>query len=566
MVAMPAGAALREVPMSAPMLPIATSSAEHAGNPALALPEQYNAGAAFVDGPLDRGWGARVAIRTRHGATTYAELAELTNRAGNGLRALGVEMEQRVGVLLYDSPALAATFFGAIKIGAVPVVLNTYLRPEDYLYMLNDSRARVLVVDDAIWRQIAGLRRELTWLRHVAVVRGASAEGPAAAGTMDYERLLSGSSAELVAAPTTRDDAAFWLYSSGSTGFPKGCVHLQHDMQVCAELYAQPTLGLTERDSTFSAAKLFFAYGLGNGLYFPLAAGASAVHLAERVTPQSAFETIHTERPTVFFGVPTLFAGMLAVPDAAARYDMSSLRLCVSAGESLPAELYQRWRDRFGVEILDGIGSTEILHIFISNRSGAVRPGSAGQLVPGYAAAILDEGGRPVPQGEIGNLYIAGDSTCALYWNKHERTRQTIVGEWIATGDKFSQDADGYFWYAGRSDDMLKVSGQWVSPVEVEAALIAHPAVLEAAVVGREDADGLVKPEAFVVLQEGQAPTEELAEALKQHVRSMLAPHKYPRWIIFLPELPKTATGKIQRFKLREADAGAAPEAGAATS
>jgi benzoate-CoA ligase len=370
--------------------------------------------------------------------------------------------------------------------------------------------------------------------------------------------MLAGSGAALDAAPTTRDDAAFWLYSSGSTGFPKGCVHLQHDMHVCAELYAGPTLALTERDITFSAAKLFFAYGLGNGLYFPMAAGASAVHLADRVTPQSAFETIHAQHPTIFFGVPTLFAGMLAVPDAAARFDMSSLRLCVSAGESLPAELYQRWRERFGIEILDGIGSTEILHIFISNRGGAVRPGSAGQLVPGYSARILDEDGSPVPVDEIGNLYIAGDSTCALYWNKHERTKQTIVGEWVATGDKFSRDADGYFWYAGRSDDMLKVSGQWVSPVEVEAALIAHPAVLEAAVVGREDADGLVKPEAYVVLQAGQTPSDELAQALKQQVRGMLAPHKYPRWIVFVPELPKTATGKIQRFKLREQAAEAA--------
>jgi benzoate-CoA ligase len=310
---------------------------------------------------------------------------------------------------------------------------------------------------------------------------------------------------------------------------------------------------------TFSAAKLFFAYGLGNGLYFPLSVGASAVHFPGRVTAEAAFQVIQDQRPTIFFGVPTLYAAMLAMPDAASRFDTSSLRLCVSAGESLPAELFQRWHDRFGVEILDGIGSTEILHIFISNRAGEVRPGSTGKLAPGYRALLTDEEGQPVRQGEIGNLLIAGDSTCSQYWNKHERTKNTIMGHWIATGDKYHQDEQGYYWYDGRSDDMLKVSGQWVSPVEVESALIAHPAVLEAAVVGREDADGLVKPQAYVVLQQGSAPSDELAEELKQHVKGRLAPHKYPRWMVFVVELPKTATGKIQRYKLRQELAGAPP-------
>jgi benzoate-CoA ligase len=539
--------------MTAPLL-LSTATSSGVANPALALSNEYNAAAAFLDGALANGWGNRVALRTSGGDWTYAQLAEGANRAGNALRALGVEMEQRVAVLLYDSPQFACTFFGAIKIGAVPIPTNTALRPQDYQYMLNDSRARVLVVEEDIWPQIAPLRRELTSLRHVVVVaRGSGASAASSSdATVDYDALVAGARPELETAPTIRDDAAFWLYSSGSTGFPKGCVHLQHDMHVCTELYAKPTLNLTPDDLTFSAAKLFFAYGLGNGLYFPLVVGASAVHFPGRVTPESAFQAISDFHPTIFFGVPTLYAGMLAMPDAASRFDTSSLRLCVSAGESLPPDLFNRWRDRFGVEILDGIGSTEILHIFISNHAGQVKPGSTGTLVPGYEARIVDEQGQTVPQGEIGNLLISGDSICSQYWNKHERTKATILGSWIQTGDKYYQDEDGYYWYGGRSDDMLKVSGQWVSPVEVEAALSSHPQVLEAAVVGRADNDGLIKPQAFVVLQEGAAPGDELSDELKQYIKSTLTPVKYPRWIEFVPELPKTATGKIQRYRLRE--------------
>jgi len=538
--------------MTSPFLPSTVSSSTV--SPALALSYEYNAAVAFLDGALANGWGDRIALRTSGGNWTYSQLAEGANRAGNALRALGVETEQRVAILLYDSPQFACTFFGAIKIGAVPIPTNTALRPQDYHYMLNDSRARVLIVEEDIWPQIAPLRRDLTFLRHVVIVaRGAGASGASSAGaTVDYDALVAGAQRDLEGAPTIRDDAAFWLYSSGSTGFPKGCVHLQHDMHVCTELYAKPILSLTPDDITFSAAKLFFAYGLGNGLYFPLAVGASAVHFPGRITPESAFQAINDFRPTIFFGVPTLYAGMLALPDAATRFDTSSLRCCVSAGESLPPDLFNRWRDRFGVEILDGIGSTEILHIFISNQAGKVKPGSTGTLVPGYEARIVDEQGQQVAQGEIGNLLISGDSTCSQYWNKHERTKNTILGPWIQTGDKYYQDEDGYFWYGGRSDDMLKVSGQWVSPVEVEAALVAHQQVLEAAVVGREDHDGLIKPQAFVVLQEGVTPSDALADELKQHVRSTLTPVKYPRWIEFVEELPKTATGKIQRYRLRE--------------
>jgi benzoate-CoA ligase family protein len=533
--------------MTAPHPPILAPAL---ASPALDLPFDYNAAAAFVEGPLARGWGDRTAIRAADQAWTYRQLSEHVNRAGNALRTLGVEMEQRVALLLYDSPQFAAAFFGAIKIGAVPVPLNTQLRPQDYQYMLHDSRARVLIAEADLWAQIAPLRRELPFLRQVVLV----SRDPAAANTpftLDFDAMCSAARPELSAAPTTRDDVAFWLYSSGSTGFPKGCVHLQHDLHVCAELYAKPVLGITADDVAFSAAKLYFAYGLGNGLYFPLSVGATAVHYPGRITPEAAFRAIAEQCPTIFFGSPTLYAAMLAFPDAE-RYDTSSLRLCVSAGESLPAPLFTRWKDRYGVEILDGIGSTEVLHIFISNQPGACVPGSTGRVVPGYSALVVDEAGQPVPQGEIGNLWIAGDSTCAQYWNKHERTKATLSGPWIQTGDKYYQDADGNYWYGGRSDDMLKVSGQWVSPAEVEAALISHPAVLEAAVVGHQDADQLIKPYAFVVLQAGQQPTDALAGELKQHVKTTLQPHKYPRWVVFVPELPKTATGKIQRYLLRE--------------
>lgn len=536
--------------MSVPVVPPASSPSPVA-NPAAFLPDQYNVAVDLVDGALARGWGDRAAIRTSDGSVTYAQLAASVNRAGNALHALGVEIEQRVAVLLYDSPQFASAFFGAIKIGAVPVPLNTALRPQDYQYMLNDSRARVLFVEADIWPQLQPLRSTFTFLRHVVVVqRGGNI--PRDRGALDYDALTNGASNTLDAAPTSKDDAAFWLYSSGSTGFPKGCVHLQHDIRCSIELYAKPLLGITENDVTFSAAKLYFAYGLGNGLYFPLAVGGAAIHNSGRITAESAFQTINDLKPTIFFGVPTLYAAMLAMPDAEKRFDTSSLRLCVSAGESLPAELFNRWKERFGVEILDGIGSTEILHIFISNRPGQVVPGSTGYPVPGYEVALLDENGAPVPQGEIGNLVIAGDSVCSQYWNKHERTKATILGRWIQTGDKFYQDERGAFWYGGRSDDMLKVSGQWVSPNEVEAALVSHPAVLEAAVVGRQDADGLIKPQAFVVLKDGQTPSDELTTALQSHVKTTLIPVKYPRWIEYTAELPKTATGKIQRYRLRQ--------------
>jgi benzoate-CoA ligase len=513
---------------------------------ALGVPEMFNAAEHFIDRHIREGRGAAIAIECGEDRVTYADLHERVNRFGSALRdALDVRPEERVALLLVDGPAFAVAFFGAIKIGAVPIPTNTLWKAADYRYLLNDSQARVLVVSHELLPEVQRISpAALRALRHIVVVGG-----PAAAGTCVYERLLEEGSPALDAHPASRDAPAFWLYSSGSTGAPKGCVHLQHDMVVCAELVGKGVLGITSTDRCFSVAKLFFAYGLGNALYFPLAAGATSVLWPGPPAPAHVYATIEKHRPTLFFSVPTGY-GMLLAHDG--RFDLSSIRLAVSAGEALPPAIYDRFRQRFGIEIIDGIGSTEALHMFISNRPGQSRPGSSGTVVPGYEARILDDAGVPVAAGEIGNLWISGDSTCAAYWNQHETTKRTIEGAWLRTGDKYSQDADGYYWYAGRTDDMLKVGGLWVSPIEVEHALIEHPTVHECGVVGREDRDGLVKPAAYVVLRPGFPGTPELAAELQQFVRARLAEYKRPRWVEFLSELPKTPTGKIQRFKLRD--------------
>jgi benzoate-CoA ligase family protein len=512
------------------------------------LPAQFNAAAHFVDRNVAEGRGGAPAfvLADQDRGLSYADVQELANRTGNTLRELGVEPEMRVLMICLDAPEFLGTFWGAIKIGAIPVPVNTLLRTADYRYFAQDSRARVAVVSAPLLAEAGpALEGDVPALRHVLVAGGKPGRW------LSYEDRLAKAAARLDPAPTHRDEPAFWLYSSGSTGFPKGAVHLHHDMVVCAETYARQVLEMRPDDRVYSVAKLYFAYGLGNAGYFPMSVGAQSVLFAGRPTPETVFELITRHRPTLFFGVPTLYAAMLATKEARERYDLSSLRLCVSAGESLPPELYHRWRDRYGVELLDGIGTTEILHIFLSNRPGAVRPGSTGLPVPGYEAIVVDDEGKPLPPGEIGNLRVRGDSTMALYWNQHDKSKETLLGHWIQTGDKYYRDPDGYFWYCGRSDDMLKVGGIWVSPVEVEATLIAHPAVLEAAVVGKEDDDRLVKPKAFVVLKDPARASPTLAEELQAFVKERIAPYKYPRWIEFVPDLPKTATGKIQRFRLR---------------
>jgi benzoate-CoA ligase family protein len=512
--------------------------------PAIRVPREYNAAVDFVDRHLDEGRGDKVAFIDDTTSLTYASLAEQVNRVGNALHDLGVRMEQRVILLLLDTVTFPAVFFGAIKIGAVPVPVNTMLTPEDYDDLLRDSRATVLVVSGALYPKVASILTGQPFLEHV-VVDAASVGGPA----VSLPSLLGQSAPLLEAAPTTADDVAFWLYTSGSTGKFKGAMHLGSDMAYTAEYYAVGVLGIRDDDRVFSAAKLFFAYGLGNSLTFPLRVGASSVLMAERPTVHAVRRRLVEQRPSIFFGVPTLFASLLA--DAELE-PVPSLRVSTSAGEALPRELGERWRERMGTDILDGIGSTEMLHIFISNRPGDVRYGTTGKVVPGYAVRIVDEHGAPVPRGVVGDLWVEGPTSAVAYWNKRDLSRATFHGSWTRTGDHYLCDAEGYYVYQGRSDDMLKVGGIYVSPFEVEAALISHHAVLEAAVVAHRDEHDLVKPKALVVLKNLEHASDELADELRAHVKAMLAPYKYPRWVEFVRELPKTATGKIQRFKLRQ--------------
>ena len=525
--------------------------------PPIELPDDFNAAVYFVDRHIEEGRLGKTAIECGDRSVTYGELCARVNQAGNGLKKLGVRMEERVFLLLPDVPEFAFSFFGAIKIGAVPVPVNTLLKPQDYRYLLNNSRARVAVVGEGLLPLVQAIPRgELRYLETILV------QGEAPAGMVGLEDLMRGCSDELPAATTNKDDAAFWLYSSGSTGRPKACVHLQHDMIVSTERYAKAILKISGQDRSFSVAKLFFAYGLGNGLYFPLAVGGTSILLPRPPRPQTVFEVIEGHRPTLFFSVPSNFVKLLAHAAPEGReFDLSSLRHAVSAGEALPATVFHQFKRRFGVEILDAIGSTEALHMLISNLPGEVRPGSSGKIIPGFEAKIVDDNDLPVPRGEIWNLLVKADSSCAYYWNEHEKTKSTLAGHWLRTGDKYHQDEDGYYWYAGRTDDMMKVSGVWVSPIEIESVLTEHPSVLEVAVVFRPDNDGLQKPGACVVLRNGDGGPA-LAEELLEFVLRRLPVFKRPHWIEFLPELPKTATGKVQRYKLRGGQAGKAERPG----
>ncbi len=506
--------------------------------PRVTVPREYNAAVDFVDRHVAEGRGGKVAFLDDHGSITYRELTERVARAGHALRALGAGLEQRVALCLRDTIDFPAVFWGALKVGAVPVPLNTLLTTADYTFLLRDSRAVVVVVSDELLAKIEPAARASPFVKHVVPASRLGA-------------LLDAAPRELEAASTCADDVAFWLYSSGSTGTPKGALHLHSHLVQTAALYARGVLGIREDDVVYSAAKLFFAYGLGNAMTFPMHVGATAVLVAERPTPAVVMRTMRERQPTIFGGVPTLFASILADPAHDRASGSARLRVSTSAGEALPAHVGTRWRERFGSDILDGIGSTELLHIFLSNRHGDVRYGTSGKPVPGYDVKLVDDSGEPTPDGEDGALWVRGPSACVAYWAQRDKSLATFHGPWTRTGDRYVRDEGGYYTYAGRSDDMLKVGGIWVSPFEVESALAAHDAVLEAAVVGHADEEGLVKPRAFVVLEDKARAGDALAAELKAFIKERLAPYKYPRWIVFTDELPKTATGKIQRYKLR---------------
>ncbi|MBT2303116.1 benzoate-CoA ligase family protein [Variovorax paradoxus] len=496
---------------------------------------------------LNRGRAQKIAYVDDRGTLAYGQLEERARRLAAALLASGVKREERVLLLMLDGSDWPVSFLGCLYAGIVPVAVNTLLTTEDYAYMLEHSGAKAALVSGALLPVLQDARVKGSNELETLIV--SQPTGALPDGAQDFEALIAAHEPLAEPATTTPQDHAFWLYSSGSTGKPKGTVHTHGNPWWTAELYGKPVLGLTENDVCFSAAKLYFAYGLGNALTFPLSVGATVLLMAERPTPDATFKRwTGAHKPTVFFGAPTGFAGMLASPALPAR-EAVSLRMCSSAGEALPGELAQRFKQHFGCEIIDGIGSTEMLHIFISNRPGDIRYGTTGRPVEGYAIELRGEDGKPVPVGEVGDLYIKGPSTAVMYWGNPEKSADTFREGWTKSGDKYSRDADGYYTYAGRSDDMLKVSGIYVSPFEVEATLMQHPAVLEAAVIGKEDADGLTKTKAYVVRKSGQSVTD---EELKAFVKERLAPYKYPRFIEFVEELPKTATGKIQRFRLRE--------------
>ncbi len=506
---------------------------------ALTFADNFNVAVPFIDRHIDEGRADKVAIRSVAGEVTYGTLAAQVNRCGNALAELGIGRGDRVLMMVKDCAEFFYVFWGAIKAGMVPVPINTLLRAHDYQYMIEDSGCTAVVYSPE-------------FATEVQEAMASAAGSPVHGALIDalVER-MGRASPELEPAPAKAEDDCFWLYSSGTTGRSKGAVHRHRDMVVTSQLYAVDTLGVREDDTCFSAAKLFFAYGLGNGMTFPLWAGATSVLHPGPPTPAATFEVIEAFRPTLFYGVPTLYAAQLQALETA-NPDLSSVRLCVSAGEALPADIYRRWKDRTGLDILDGIGSTEALHIFISNREGDIEPGTSGRVVPGYEARILDENGAEAAVGDSGQLLIRGDSTAGYYWNNPEKTNATMVEGWLKTGDTYILDADGYYHYCGRDDDMLKVGGIWCSPFEIEARIVEHPKVLEAAVVGREDDDQLTKPEAHVVLKDPEDASDDLARDIAEHCKAGLAKYKYPRWVNFVDGLPKTATGKIQRFKLRQ--------------
>jgi 4-hydroxybenzoate-CoA ligase len=514
----------------------------------------YNAATDLIDAPVARGLGDKIAFVDPENTLTYGDLQARTSAFAAALLDLGLRSEERLALLLPDTIDFPVAFWGGVRAGIVVLPLNTLLTAEQYAYILSDSRASGIVIAAPLVHTLAAILDRLPRLRTIVLVGAGETEKAAFAGrdVHDFAALATQRDVKPFVAPTLSDEVAFWLYTSGSTGEPKGVKHAHTTPLAAAHLMGRHVIGIREDDVVFSAAKLFFSYGLGNAMAFPLSVGATTVLLPQRPTADAVFELMRRHQPTIFYGVPTLYASLLAHTDMRRGAGSDRLRLCISAGEALPAELGRRWRDACGVDVLDGIGSTEMFQTFLSNRPDDVRYGTTGKPVPGYELKIVDENGAEVGAGEIGELIVRGPTASEGYWNQRQKTRRTFVGEWTHTGDKYFRDTDGYFHYCGRTDDMFKVSGMWVSPFEVESALVSHEAVLEAAVIGKQDADGLIKPKAFIVLRNGFAADEHLLETLRVHVKASAGPWKYPRWIDVRPDLPRTATGKLQRFKLRE--------------
>lgn len=522
----------------------------NANDPLAAMPREYNAAVDLISRNLVPGRSEKVAFMDRTGWHTYKEVADGANQWAHALVGdLGVEMEQRVLLCLLDTVDFPHVFLGSILAGVVPVAVSTLLTAENYTYMVNDSRVRAVVVSEELVELFLPLLGTAPFLKHV-VVSTKEPDGPVPAGTVSLAALMAGKPTEFQPAPTTRDDVALWLYSSGSTGAPKGTMHVHSSLIATARCAGRHIVQIQPDDVCFSVSKLPFAYGLGMGLTFPMAVGATAVLMADRPLVPNILRELREHKPTVFAGVPTAYAAMLADPDLPAADEMN-FRVCLASGEGLPPAVGQHWEEHFGVEVLDGIGCTEMLNHFMSNRPGQNRYGTSGYPVPGYVVRLVDDDGMPVRPGDIGHLQVAGPTRANGYFNNREKSASTFQGPWTITGDKFHQDPDGYYHYEGRSDDMLNVGGLPVSPFDIESALVTHDSVLEAAVVGKADDEGLIKPIAYIVLKPGLAVTDTLGDELKEHVRSRLARYKYPRWVEFVDELPKTATGKIQRFKLR---------------
>ncbi len=508
----------------------------------------YNAAVDFVDRNVAEGRGDKTAFIDPSRNLTYAELRDTAARVGPMLARLGIEREDRIAIVLLDTVEFPILFWGAIRAGIVPVLLNTRIAVDEYRYLLEDSRAKAVFVSAALLPVIEEAAAGLPDLKRIVVVGG----GPASKPRLDA--LLAAENEGSAPARTCADDVAYWLYSSGTTGMPKGVMHVHSSPRLLAESAGKRRIGYREDDVVFSAAKLFFSYGLGNAIFCPMWVGATSVFYPERPTPQTVFEVLRGYQPTMFFAVPTLYAAILADPECTAQNMSGRLRLCFSAGEALPAHVGEAWKERFAIDIVNGVGSTEMGHLFLTNLPDAVEYGTSGVPVHGYQLRLIDEEGLDVGDNEIGELLVNGGSAAAGYWNQREKSRRTFLGEWTRTGDKYFRRPDGVYTYCGRTDDMFKVSGIWVSPFEVEEALTSHPLVVEAAVVPAEDSDGLIKPKAYVVLGDCAANDSDLAlyEELKGHVKRTIGPWKYPRWIVFVDNLPRTPSGKLQRFLLRE--------------